>query len=76
MRGPHQANLDMALSKRMVVGGLNEAAALEFRAEFFNTLNHPQFADPGVSLGSPSFGKIQSTAVAPRLIQFALKYSF
>jgi hypothetical protein len=53
----------------MVVGGLNEAAALEFRAEFFNTLNHPQFADPGVSVGSPSFGKIQSTAVAPRLIQ-------
>lgn len=76
VRGPHQANLDAALSKRMAVRGLSEAGTLEFRSEFFNALNHPQFADPGVSLGSPSFGKIQSTSVAPRLIQFALKYSF
>jgi hypothetical protein len=66
------------------VGGLNEAASLEFRAEFFNAFNHPQFANPGSSLTrdpktqlpTGSFGLIQATSVAPRLIQFGLKYIF
>jgi hypothetical protein len=75
-RGPHQANFDMALSKSTKVGGLNEAASLQFRAEFFNAFNHPQFANPGTSVGSGSFGKIGATSVAPRLIQFGLKYIF
>ncbi len=75
-RGPHQANFDMALTKTTKVGGLNEAASLQFRTEFFNAFNHPQFGNPGTTVGSPSFGKIGSTSVAPRLIQFALKYIF
>jgi len=58
------------------VPGINENSTLEFREEFFNVLNHPQFADPGVIVGTPSFGVISSTAVNPRLIQFALKYLF
>src|SRR2546426_122842 len=75
-RGPHQANFDMALTKMTKVGGLSEAASLQFRTEFFNAFNHPQFGNPGTTVGSPSFGKIGSTSVAPRLIQFALKYIF
>jgi len=75
-RGPHQANFDVSLAKATRVGGLSEAAALEFRAEFFNAFNHPQFANPGTTVGTPSFGKIQATSVAPRLIQFGLKYIF
>src|SRR5713226_2126011 len=75
-RGPHQANFDTSLAKSTKVGGLSEAASLEFRAEFFNAFNHPQFANPGFIFGTPSFGKIQATSVAPRLIQFGLKYSF
>jgi len=76
VRGPHQFNFDMALSKRVPVGGLSEAGAVEFRTEFFNAFNHPQFADPNLILGKPGFGQIGATRVAPRLIQFALKYSF
>jgi len=75
-RGPHQANFDVSLAKSTRVGGLSEAASVEFRAEFFNAFNHPQFANPGTTVGTPSFGKIQATSVAPRLIQFGLKYIF
>jgi hypothetical protein len=75
-RGPHQANFDSSLAKSTKVGGLSELASLEFRAEFFNAFNHAQFANPGNTFGTPSFGKIQATSVAPRLIQFGLKYIF
>jgi hypothetical protein len=75
-RGPHQANFDASLAKSTKVGGLSEAATLEFRTEFFNTFNHPQFQNPGGAVGTASFGKIQATSVAPRLIQFGLKYIF
>jgi carboxypeptidase family protein len=75
-RGPHQANFDASLAKSTKVGGLTESAMLEFRTEFFNAFNHPQFQNPGGVVGTPSFGKIQATSVAPRLIQFGLKYTF
>lgn len=75
-RGPHQANFDIALAKATKVGGLSEAGTVQFRAEFFNAFNHPQFANPGTSVGSGSFGRIGATSVAPRLIQFGLKYIF
>ena len=75
-RGPHQANFDTGLIKTTKVGGLSEAGSVEFRADFYNAFNHPQFQNPGFVLGTPSFGQIQATSVAPRLIQFGLKYSF
>jgi hypothetical protein len=87
-RGPHQANFDASLTKSTKVGGLSEGAMLEFRTEFFNAFNHPQFANPGTSLNiafdpttkqptlAGNFGRIGATSVAPRLIQFGLKYSF
>jgi len=74
--GPGQFNWDAALLKTTVVGGLSESARLDFRTEFFNAFNHPQFANPGLGIGTASFGQITSTSVAPRLIQFALKYVF
>jgi hypothetical protein len=76
VRGPGQHNWDMALSKTMHVRGLGKGSALDFRTEFFNAFNHPQYANPGTAVGTASFGIIQSASVAPRLIQFALKYTF
>ena len=74
--GPAKSNWDIALAKTTKVGGVREGATLEFRSEFFNAFNHPQFSNPTAVVTSATFGKIGSMSVNPRLIQFALKYSF
>jgi hypothetical protein len=76
LNGPAQFNTDFSLGKRMRVGGVREDAVLAFRMELYNALNHPQFANPGTTLDTATFGVITQTSVAPRLIQFALKYLF
>ncbi len=77
LRGPGQANFDLSLKKVFATGGLSEKGNLEFRSEFFNVLNHPQFGNPGTARTTPaSFGFISNTVVAPRIVQFALKYLF
>jgi Carboxypeptidase regulatory-like domain len=76
VRGPDQANWDMSLGKHFITGWPNEAANVEFRADFFNTFNHTQFANPGTTLQTPSFGQITSTSVNPRIIQLALRFNF
>ena len=72
--GPPQDDWDMTLSKDIKI---KESQSLQFRTEFFNAFNHPQFSNPGANVGAVTgFGQITSTSVNPRLIQFALKYSF
>jgi hypothetical protein len=80
--GPGQNNWDLALLKKFKLGWPREGAALEFRTEFFNAFNHPQFGDPDTTFtGSTpatkgTFGTITTTIVSPRVLQFALKFSF
>lgn len=74
--GPGQNNSDIALIKRTRLSLLGEAGNVEFRAEFFNAFNHTQFANPSANVSSSAFGTITSTAVNPRIIQFALKLNF
>ncbi len=76
MSGPGQLNTDFSLGKTTRVGGLREDAVLAFRMEMYNALNHPQFSNPGTALGTATFGVITQNSVAPRLIQFAVKYLF
>ena len=49
---------------------------LNFRAEFFNLGNHPQYGSPINDFNASGFGKVDSTVNNPRLIQLALKLSF
>jgi len=51
-------------------------AKLEFRAEFFNLMNRTQFAAPGSSFGSGTFGVVSAQTNIPRQIQFGLKILF
>ena len=74
--GPGQFNTDFSVGRTLKVGGLREEAMLAFRAELYNALNHPQFANPGTTLGTATFGVVTQNSVAPRLIQFAVKYLF
>lgn len=76
VNGPDQVNTDLAIIKNIAVRWPAESARVEFRAEFFNVFNHPQFSDPDTNLSSPTFGQILTTAVNPRVMQFALKFSF
>jgi Carboxypeptidase regulatory-like domain len=75
-RGPGNDDWDMTLSKATRVGGIREGATLDFRTEFFNVWNHAQYTNPSTGAQTASYGQITSSAVAPRLIQFALKYIF
>ncbi len=74
--GPGQNNFDLSLTKGFPVRWPRENSFLEFRSEFFNAFNHPQFCDPDVDFSSPTFGQISCTSVAPRIIQIALKFKF
>jgi hypothetical protein len=74
--GPGQANLDLAVSKTVMVNWPTEKSSFQFRAEFFNALNHPQFANPDANFTSPTFGVISSTAVNARVGQLALRFVF
>jgi hypothetical protein len=74
--GPGQNNFDLSLTKRFPFRWPRENSFLEFRSEFFNAFNHPQFCDPDADFSSPTFGQISCTSVAPRIIQFAMKLSF
>ena len=76
MNGPSQVNTDFSLGKTTKVGGIREDSVLAFRMEFYNALNHPQFANPGTNVGTATLGVITQTSVAPRLFQFAVKYLF
>ena len=76
IRGPDQDNWDIAIIKRFYPSWPNDAANLEFRSEFFNAFNTPQFSNPSTSVSSTTFGRITSTSVSPRVIQFALKLNF
>jgi hypothetical protein len=70
--GPGQANWDFILIKDTK---LTETQTLQFRTEFYNAFNTPQFANPNTAIG-PTLGEITATSVNPRIIQFGLKYIF
>jgi hypothetical protein len=71
--GPGQNNWDMSLAKLI---SIRESQSVQFRAEFFDAFNHPQFSLPSASVDGGSLGVITATSVSPRIIQLALKYSF
>jgi hypothetical protein len=77
LTGPGFANVDFSLIKSFPIRGgpLGESQHLDFRAEFFNVFNRANFNNPNGNLSSVTVGRI-TTALAPRIVQLALKYAF
>jgi len=90
LSGPPLKDWDFSIVKDTKVGFLGEAGMVEFRAEFFNVLNHPNFAEPGaqafagangdltpfVEAPSQGGGQITQMQGTPRQIQFAIRVEF
>ena len=72
LRGPGAASLDLSLYNIPI----HERLHLQFRAEAFNILNHPQFDVPNTVIGSTQAGIISAQVNRPRDIQLALKLLF
>lgn len=69
-------NFDFAVFKNTKFGQ-DERYGVEFRTEFFNGFNRPQFNPPNSGCcGGSDFGRVSSQYNLPRLIQFALRFSF
>ena len=49
---------------------------VEFRWDAFNLFNHPGFGFPNQNIGNPNAGRITTTIVDNRSMQFALKMTF
>ena len=83
--GPPLVNFDFSLYKNFAVKKISETFSVQFRAEFFNVLNHANFAPPLAFQGSKqaqllnengtfsNAGGLDTLVTQPRDIQFALK---
>jgi hypothetical protein len=82
--GPGIQNVDFSVFKNNSIKRISENFSVQFRAEFFNLLNHANFGDPnvpnteadlfdatGTRIGSA--GHLTTTSVPERQIQFAIK---
>jgi hypothetical protein len=73
LTGPGRVNLDWSMFKDFLQ---SEKYHLQFRAEFFNLFNTPQFDLPNGVIGNPNAGVINSTIGANRQVQLGLRFSF
>jgi hypothetical protein len=73
------SDTDLVIAKNTTI---NERWKTEFRAEFYNTWNHTQFANPdgnftdGTPAAGGTFGQVLNVREEPRVIQFGLKLFF
>jgi hypothetical protein len=72
VRGPAYRDVDLALMRRIPVGG---GRSIELREEVFNLFNTPNFNQPNAVAGAANFGTITS-ALDPRVAQIAVKFLF
>ena len=79
--GPGLANLDVSLIKNNILSKISERLNLQFRAEVFNLLNHPNFQAPSLpddifdssGASNPAVGLLTATTTSSRQIQFGFK---
>jgi len=80
LSGPDFVNTDFSVIKHFALP--REGMRLDFRAEFFNLFNHPQFGAPGGNnygadfAALSTFNVVNYTVNNPRVVQFGLKLAF
>jgi hypothetical protein len=84
--GPGVTSLDFSVFKNNYIKRISERFNIQFRAEIFNILNHPNFAPPatptntdifdGTGALNPVAGLLTKTTTTAREIQFAVKVIF
>lgn len=72
MRAPGATQLDIGVNKMF---HFTERYRLQFRSEFFNILNRPNFGPPITNIDTNTFGRLVSSESA-RIIQFGMKFLF
>jgi hypothetical protein len=75
VRNPGVSTANLSLFKNNFFGPENRYN-LQFRAEAFNALNHPQFGSPDANFPDGTFGQINGSANPARQIQLAVKFRF
>jgi hypothetical protein len=71
--GPHYVDWDASIHRFF---NFKENISLQFRAEYFNVLNHTNLGDPTTTVNNASFGRITGTNGDPRIGQLSLKLLF
>jgi hypothetical protein len=71
--GPGMQTLDLAMVRQFA---LTERSRFQFRAEFFNALNHVNLGTPNRFVNTPQFGTITEAATPGRQIQLSARVSF
>jgi hypothetical protein len=84
--GPGVASVDFSVFKNNYIKSISERFNIQFRAEVFNVINHPNFAPPvnptntdifdGTGTANPTAGLLTKTTTTAREIQFAVKVIF
>jgi hypothetical protein len=72
LTGPGNISIDFSIFKNFAI---RERARLQFRTEFFNLINHPNFGGLNTTYDSTNPGEL-TTAGTSRQVQFALKFLF
>jgi Carboxypeptidase regulatory-like domain/TonB dependent receptor/TonB-dependent Receptor Plug Domain len=87
LTGPGTTNLDFSVFKNQSIKRISESFNVQFRAEFFNIMNHANFEVPSIALGRTDIfdgtgaplstaGVLSATSTPGREIQFALKFNW
>jgi hypothetical protein len=70
-------NVDFSLAKNWRIG---ERLGAQFRAEFFNIFNHPNFNTPNANISNSNVGTVTAISGTPsyqaRTMEFAVKFNF
>jgi hypothetical protein len=73
LHGPGLSTTDFSLMRNFPI---RERIKLQFAAQFFDAFNHPQFNNPGTTIGSKTYGQITGTVGSARIVEFLMRVYF